>query len=88
MRQPPRSSNPPRVFSTSSDSDLICRGSYYLRKTLLNNVRVGGCAGGIRCLMNEGEEEEEEAGGEPDGQGLARFLLNGEEPEERRRPPF
>lgn len=28
--------------------------------------------------MNEGEEEE--AGGEPDGQGLARFLLNGEEP--------
>lgn len=30
--------------------------------------------------MNEGEEEE--AGGEPDGQGLARFLLNGEEPEE------
>ena len=38
--------------------------------------------------MNEGEEEEEEAGGEPDGQGLARFLLNGEEPEERRRPPF
>lgn len=30
----------PRVFS-SSDSDLICRGSYYLRKTRLNNVRVG-----------------------------------------------
>lgn len=30
----------PQVFS-SSDSDLICRGSYYLRKTRLNNVRVG-----------------------------------------------
>lgn len=35
-----RFSKSPRVFS-SSDSDLICRGSYYLRKTRLNNVRVG-----------------------------------------------
>lgn len=44
--------------------ELICRASYYLRKTRLNNVRVddvllaaAATTAGIRCLMNEGEEE-------------------------------